>query len=187
MGFNIRSVSSSLIHTDIRGSVSIINSSDLSCIIDLARRAVVSEDALIEANKRIKELENELSKIRGSDVIVNEDTNEDTNEEDDNGFEDGKKRYRETGCINKVKIISLAVRGTKPSDIIDMVLKSESLKRKYSKAYISSVYSPKNINELDSLVNMCIEYSEYLNGVSIDAVKAFLYSRYSRKINRRSK
>lgn len=183
MGFNIRSASSSLIHTDIRGSVSIINSSDLSCIIDLARRAVVSEDALIEANKRIKELENELSKIRGSDVIVNEATNE----EDDNGFEDGKKRYRETGCINKVKIISLAVRGTKPSDIIDMVLKSESPRRKYSKAYISSVYSPKTINELDSLVNMCIEYSEYLNGVSIDAVKAFLYSRYSRKINRRSK
>ena len=66
MGFNIRSVSSSLIHTDIRGSVSIINSSDLGCIIDLARRAVVSENALIEANKRIKELENELSKIRGS-------------------------------------------------------------------------------------------------------------------------
>ena len=183
MGFNIRSVSNSLIHTDIRGSVSIINSSDLSCIIDLARRAVVSEDALINANKRIEELENELSKIRGSGVI----TNDDTNEEDDNGFEDGKKRYRETGCINKVKIISLAVKRFKPADIVDIVLKSESPKRKYSKAYISSVYSPKTLGELNSLVDLCSEYVEYLDGVSLDAVKSFLYSRYSRKLNRRSK
>ena len=181
MGFNIRSISNSLIHTDIRGSVSIINSSDLSCIVDLARRAVVSEDALVEANKRIKELENELSKIRGNGVT----TNEDADDTDDNGFEDGKKRYRETGCINKVKIISLAVRRVKPNDIVDIVLKSESPRRKYSKAYISSVYSPKTIDELNSLVDLCNEYIEYLDGVSLDAVKAFLYSRYNRKVNRR--
>ena len=181
MGFNIRSVSDSLIHTDIRGSISIINSSDLSCIVSLAKRAVVSEDALINANKRIKELENELSKLRGSDAT----TNEDADDTDDNGFEDGKKRYRETGCINKVKIISLAVKRFKPADIVDIVLKSESPKRKYSKAYISSVYSPKTLDELNSIISMCVEYSEYLDGVSIDAVRAFLYSRYSRKVNRK--
>lgn len=198
MSFNIKNVSNSLIHSDIRGSISIINTSDLNSILDLARRAVVSEDALSNANKRISELDVELKSIRGSSSITNIDvdvstsvniTNESndlTDENIDNGFEDGKKRYREQGCINKVRIISLAVSRVKPNDIIDIVLKSEHPKRKYSKAYISSVYSPKTVKDLDDLVKLCSDYCEYLDGVSLDAVKAFLYSRYTRKVNRRA-
>lgn len=185
MGFNIKSVSDSLIHADIRGSVSVINSSDLSSIIDLARRTVESENALIDANKRITELENELNKIRGSNINVT--VNENASDTDDNGFEAGKEKYREDSRINRVKIIALATKGIKLSDIIDSVSKDEKKGKVYSKSYVSSVYSPKTEAELDSMVCMCAKYQDKLEGVSLDDIREFLYSRYKRKINRRGK
>lgn len=216
MSFNIKSIHDSFINADIRGSISIINTLDLKNIIALARRAESSENALFEAESRIIELERELNALKCNQVepqsvnlVVNSQTTNidvnidtsitlvksdvvaqsipDSNEDDDNGFEIGKQHYRRQGEINKVKIIALAVRGYKPADIVDLVLKSEHPKRRYTKEYISSVYSPKTPNEINDILGMCNSNIEFLEGVSLEDVKTFITARYMRKVNRRSK
>lgn len=212
MSFNIKSIHNSFINTDIRGSISIINTLDLKNIIALARRAESSENALFEAESRIVELEHELNALKcnhvehqSANLVVNSQTTNidtsitlvksdivaqsmpDSNEDNDNGFEIGKQHYRRQGEINKVKIIALAVCGYKPADIVDLVLKSEHPKRRYTKEYISSVYSPKTPNEINDIIGMCNSNIEFLEGVSLEDVKIFITARYTRKMNRRSK
>lgn len=180
MNFHVKNISNNSVDIDIRGDFCMVSSSDWNTIDEALKKAEETRKRLrkcIARNKamatRIEELEKELSSVNIALV------------EHENSFEKGKQLYREQGVINKVKIISLAVQGIKPASIASLVLKSKSPRREYTKAYISSVYSPKTVEELNNIIEMCRNYSSYLDGVSIEHVIEFLNYRFNRKIGRK--
>ena len=111
---------------------------------------------------------------------------------DNTKFEEGRSRYDELGNINRTRIVALATKGVKPSSIVEMIKKPDvnsesgmSENEKYTKRYISTVYSPRNDEELDRLLGMCKRYIDYTDGVSYEEMESFILKRYNRKMNRK--